>query len=170
MKVNHRRIAERLRSGRAGAPKGSATSGVVDHGKIAERLRSGRSGAPKGSATPGAVDRAKVARYLGAEPEGRLEGGWGPLAAAVWALEVAERLRPPVGGGQPTDPSWNERRLVPLKRETLDKLNQMAAALREKTGTNVQPLQIAAAVIERFAGELNVEEVSSILKGERKAG
>jgi hypothetical protein len=170
MKINHDKIAERLRSGRAGAPKGSATAAAVDHDKIAQRLRSGRAGAPKGSATAGAIDHDKIARLLGAERRGRLEAGSGPFAAAALALNMAERLRSPAGGGQPTDPSWNERRLVAMKRGTLEKLEQIAAAVREKTGTNVQPLQIAAAVIEKFAGDLDVDEVSSILKGERQAG
>lgn len=170
MKVNHDKIAKRLRAGRAGAPKGSATAATVDHDKIAQRFRAGRVGAPKGSASAGVVDHDKIARHLGAERRGRVETGASPLAAAALALDIAERLRPPVGGGRPTDPSWNERRLVPLRRETLEKLDQIAAAVREKTGAQVQPLQIAAAVIEKFAGDLNADEVSAILKGKRHAG
>lgn len=132
----------------------------LDHDKLARGLRSGRSGTPKGAPAPtSSVDHDKLASLLGAERRGTVEAVAGPFAAVDLALEVAQRLHPPAGGGQPTDPSWNERRLIPLKRETLEKLDQIATSVRKRTGTHVQPLQIAAAVLEKFVGNLDPEEI-----------
>lgn len=166
MKLDHDKLARGLRSGRSGTPKGApAPTSSVDHDRLAQRLRSGRAGAPKGSpAGPAKVNHDKLASLLGAERRGTVEAVAGPFAAVELALEVAQRLQPPAGGGQPTDPSWNERRLIPLKRETLEKLDQIAASVRKRTGTHVQPLQIAAAVLEKFVGNLDPEEIETILK------
>lgn len=164
MRVNHDRIAERLGSGRAGAPKGSASVSSVDHDRIAQRLASGRNGAPKGSATTQVVDHEKIERRLGVK---RIVKGFAPFAAEALALDIAARLRPPVGGGRPTDPSWTQRRLVPLKPETLVKLAQVATDVSNRTGTSVEPLQIAAVVLERYVGEINTDDVESMLAGPR---
>lgn len=170
MKLDHDKLARGLRSGRAGTPKGApAPTRNVDHDRLAQRLHSGRAGVPKGAPAESAkVDPDQMARLLGAERRGAVEAGAGPFAAVALAMEVAQRLRPPAGGGQPTDPSWNERRLIPLKRETLEKLDQIAASVRKRTGTHVQPLQIAAAVLEKFVSSLNPEEIETLL--ERRTG
>jgi hypothetical protein len=170
MKLDHDKLARGLRSGRAGTPKGApAPTRGVDHDTLAQRLHAGRAGAPKGApAAPATVDHDTLARRLGAQSRRPLAAVAGPFAAVELALEVAQRLRPPAGGGHPTDPSWNERRLLPLKRETLEKLDQLAASVRNRTGTHVQPLQIAAAVLEKFVGNLDPEEIETLLK--RRAG
>ncbi len=170
MKLDHDKLARGLRSGRAGNPKGTpAPTRKVDHDRLAQRLHSGRAGVPKGAPAGSAkVDPDQMARLLGAERRGAVEAGAGPFAAVELAMEVAQRLRPPAGGGQPTDTSWNERRLIPLKRETLEKLDQIAALVRKRTGTHVQPLQIAAAVLEKFVSSLDTEEIETLL--ERRTG
>lgn len=49
------------------------------------------------------------------------------------------------------------------------RVTQIAAAVRERTGTQVQPLQIAAALIEKFAGSLDTNEIASLVAEHRRA-
>src|SRR5690349_10586507 len=61
------------------------------------------------------LDFDKLARGLGAERRGQVKTGSGYVAAAQLAAELAQRLRVPAHGGRPTDPTWTERRIVPLR-------------------------------------------------------
>jgi len=101
------------------------------------------------------LDMDKIARTLGAERRGPLTAKGGYFGAIQLAAEVTARLRTPTGGGRPTDPSWTERRLVPLAPATLARLEKLAARLRED-GVTVEPLQLAALLLERAAA--SVEE------------
>ena len=56
---------------------------------------------------------------------------------------VTEGFRVPEGGGRPTDPSWNERRLVRLSTLTLERLEQLAEKAR------ASPMQVAALLLEQ---------------------
>lgn len=72
------------------------------------------------------------------------------------------RFRVPEGGGRPTDPVWTERRLVPLSRRTLTRLETLAAELRESEHLSIEPLQLAALLLERAteqATEVETEEL-----------
>src|ERR1700724_770091 len=89
------------------------------------------------------LDFDELARGLGAERRGQVKAGPGYFGAAQLATELAHRLRAPATGGRPTDPSWTERRIVPLRRTTLERLNVDANRL------GIEPMQLAAFLIEK---------------------
>jgi hypothetical protein len=74
----------------------------------------------------------------------------------------------PSGGGRPTDPGWTERRLLPLAPKTLKKLEEMSAKVREH-GMNVEPMQLAALLIEKTAEHLSEEEAEALVRPKRRA-
>ena len=85
----------------------------------------------------------ELARDLGAERRRAIEASPGYFGASQLAAELAHRLRVPANGGRPTDPTWTERRIVPLRRRTLDRLNADADRL------GIEPMQLAALLIEK---------------------
>src|SRR5215470_6241023 len=90
-----------------------------------------------------ALDMDRIAKGLGAERRGKVVSRGGYFGAVQLAAEVAARFRVPEGGGRPTDPSWNEQRLVRLSTATLERLEQLA----EKA--NASPMQVAALLLEQ---------------------
>jgi hypothetical protein len=90
-----------------------------------------------------ALDMDQIAKSLGAERRGEVAARGGYFGALQLAAEVAARFRAPDGGGRPTDPSWNEQRLVRLSTTTLDQLEKLA----EKA--HASPMQVAALLLER---------------------
>ena len=95
------------------------------------------------------LDMDKIAKALGATRRGRIEAGGGYFGAAQLVAEARARFRVPTGGGRPTDPAWTEQRLVRLTPRTLAKLERIAARLRTKSGVSVEPMQVAALLLER---------------------
>jgi len=89
------------------------------------------------------LDFDELARGLGAERRGQIKASPGYFGAAQLATELAHRLRVPANGGRPTDPTWTERRIVPLRRSTLERLNADADRL------GIEPMQLAAVLIEK---------------------
>jgi len=89
------------------------------------------------------LDFDRLARGLGAERRGQVKTGPGYFGAAQLAAELARRLRVPASGGRPTDPTWTERRIVPLRPDTLERLNADAGRL------GIEPMQLAALLIEK---------------------
>jgi len=89
------------------------------------------------------LDMDQIAKDLGAERRGKVASQGGYFGAVQLAAEVAARFRVPVGGGRPTDPSWNEQRLIRLSTTTLAQLEQLA----EKAHAN--PMQVAAILLEQ---------------------
>jgi hypothetical protein len=85
----------------------------------------------------------RIAKSLGAERRGTVAARGGYFGALQLAAEVAARFRAPDGGGRPTDPSWNEQRLVRLSTTTLEQLEKLA----EKA--HASPMQVAALLLER---------------------
>lgn len=114
------------------------------------------------------LDMDRIAKGLAAERRGKVVSGGGWFGAAQLAADVRARFRVPAGGGRATDPGWTERRLVPLAPETLEKLEQMAALIRTRTGTSVEPMQLAALLLERAAGQVD-EDDATWLAGIREA-
>ena len=94
-------------------------------------------------AKPKQLDFDKLAGGLGAERRGQVESSAGYFGAAQLATELAHRLRVPANGGRPTDPTWTERRIVPLRRGTLERLNAGADRL------GIEPMQLASLLIEK---------------------
>jgi hypothetical protein len=89
------------------------------------------------------LDLDRIAADLGAERMGKVTSRGGYFGAMQLAAEVSARFRSPEGGGRPTDPSWNEQRLVRLSTTTLQQLEQLA----EKT--HATPMQVAALLLEQ---------------------
>jgi len=66
------------------------------------------------------------------------------------------------------NPGWTERRLLPLAPRTLRKLEEMSAKVREH-GMNVEPMQLAALLIEKTTEQLSEEEAEEIVRPRRRA-
>src|SRR6266496_3143777 len=100
------------------------------------------------------LDMEKIARGLGAERRGKVAASGGYFGAMQLLADIKARFRVPSGGGRPTDPSWTERRLLPLAPRTLRKLEAIAAKVREHGGANLEPMQLAALLIEKTTEKL----------------
>ncbi len=62
------------------------------------------------------LDMDKIAKGLGAERRGKVSATGGYFGAMQLVADIQARFRVPSGGGRPTDPTWTERRLLPLPR------------------------------------------------------
>lgn len=89
------------------------------------------------------LDMDRIASELGAERRGKVSSRGGYFGAVQLAAEVAARFRTPAGGGRPTDPSWDEQRLVRLSAKTLEQLEKLAEQ------AHASPMQVAALLLER---------------------
>jgi hypothetical protein len=78
--------------------------------------------------------------------------------------DAETRFRVPSGGGRATDPVWTERRLVPLAPRTLKKLEEIAGRVREHGGASVEPMQLAALLIEKTAERLSEEDAEELTR------
>jgi hypothetical protein len=87
----------------------------------------------------------------------------GCFGAMELLADVQARFRTPAGGGRPTDPRWTERRLVPLAPKTLDRLERIAAKVREQ-GVNLEPLQLAALLLEKTTEQLSEAEAEKLAR------
>lgn len=116
------------------------------------------------------LDTDKIARGLGGRKKAKLYATGGFPGAAQLAAEVQERFRVPPGGGRPTDPSWSDKRLVPLAPMTLTRLQRMAKRMYDHTGFRVEPMQLAAILLETMTARIEAEETAksvSVGKGAR---
>jgi len=111
----------------------------------------------------------KIARGLRAERKGRVSAGGGYFGAMQLLAEIETRFRVPVGGGRATDPHWTERRLVPLAPRTLKRLEAITERVRAGSGVSVEPMQLAALLLERTAEQLNDDEVKELVTIRRRA-
>lgn len=115
------------------------------------------------------VDMDKIARGLGAERRGRVSASGGYFGAMQLLADIEARFRVPVGGGRPTDPRWTERRLVPLAPRTLERLEEMADKVRAHGGVSVEPMQLAALLLEKTAEDLSEDEAENLVRPKRRA-
>ncbi len=99
------------------------------------------------------LDMDKIAQGLGAERVGKVRLSAGYFGAMQLAAEVARRFRTPPRGGRATDPGWTERRLIPLSRETLKRLEELGTRL------HVAPLQVAAILLEKTVDSIREDEL-----------
>src|SRR5438067_1007811 len=95
------------------------------------------------------LDKDKIARALGAERRGKVRATGGYWGALQLVADIEARFRVPPGGGRATDPHWTERRLVPLAPRTLARLEELAARIREQGQVAIEPMQLAALLLER---------------------
>jgi len=101
------------------------------------------------------LDMAKIAKALGAERRGKVTAKGGYFGAIGLLADVEARFRVPEGGGRPTDPQWTERRLVALAPETLRRLANLAAKVRKRGGVQLEPMQLAALLLEKTTEQLS---------------
>jgi hypothetical protein len=114
------------------------------------------------------LDMDKIAKGLGAERREKVAPGGGYFGAMQLLADIKGRFRVPSGGGRPTDPSWTERRLLPLAPRTLKKLEEISAKVREH-GIAVEPMQLAALLIEKTAEQLSEDEAKDLVRPKRRA-
>ncbi len=115
------------------------------------------------------LDMDKIARGLGAERRGKVSASGGYFGAMQLLADVEAKFRVPAGGGRPTDPRWTERRLVPLAPETLERLEEITSRVRQHGGVNVEPMQLAALLLEKTARRLSDAEAEQLVRPRRRA-
>ena len=113
------------------------------------------------------VDMDKIARGLGAKRGGRITAPGGYFGAMQVLADVEARFQVPPGGGRRTDPTWTERRLVPLSPRTLGRLEQITAKARKRNGVNVEPMQVAALLLEKTTGQFSVDQAEKLVRPRR---
>src|SRR5439155_23064854 len=115
------------------------------------------------------LDMDKIAKTLRAERRGTVRAKGGYFGALGLLADVEVRFRVPEGGGRPTDPHWTERRLVALAPETLRRLAAIAAKVRRRGGVQIEPMQLAALLLEKTAEQLSEADAEALL-GRKRAG
>jgi hypothetical protein len=115
------------------------------------------------------LDMDKIAAALGAERRGTVSATGGYFGAMQLLADIEARLRVPAGGGRPTDPRWTERRLVPLAPRTLERLEAITAKVREHNGVSVEPMQLAALLLEKTTEQLSEDEAKELVRPRRRA-
>ena len=115
------------------------------------------------------LDMKMIAAGLGAARRGKMSATGGYFGAMHLLAEVDARFRIPAGGGRPTDPRWTERRLVPLAPRTLERLEALTAKVRRHEGINVEPMQLAALLLEKTTEHLSEGDVSAFVRRGRRA-
>lgn len=102
------------------------------------------------------LDMDKIAAGIGAQRAGKVKSSGGYFSAMQLAAEVSERLRVPTGGGRATDPTWTERRLIPLSPAMLKRLEDLADRF------HVAPLQVASILLEKTLENLGDDEMRKL--------
>jgi hypothetical protein len=115
------------------------------------------------------LDTDKIARGLRARKKGTVYPTGGYPGAAQLAAEVQARFRVPPGGGRPTDPRWSDKRLVPIAPRTLKRLERIAKRLHEETGVRVEPMQLAAILLETTIESVGAEEAEKLVASHRRS-
>jgi len=115
------------------------------------------------------LDMDRIAQGLGAKRGGKVTARGGYYGALQLVADVETRFRVPSGGGRPTDPAWTERRLVPLAPRTLKRLEEIAAGIRKHGAPRLDPMQLAALLIEKTAEKLSEEDAEELIRPKRRA-
>ena len=115
------------------------------------------------------LDMDKIAKGLGGERRGRVAASGGYFGAMQLLADIEARFQVPSGGGRPTDPGWTERRLLPLAPRTLKRLEVIAAKVREHGGATLEPMQLAAILIEKTTERLSEHEAEELVRPKRRA-
>ena len=115
------------------------------------------------------LDMDKIAAALGAERRGKVASSSGYFGAMQLLADIEARFQVPASGGRPTDPRWTERRLVPLAPRTLERLEAIAARVRHRDGVNVEPMQLAALLLEKTTEQLSEIHAKDRIRPRRRA-
>jgi hypothetical protein len=116
------------------------------------------------------LDMDKIAKGLGGERRGSVEAKGGYFGAMQVMADVEARFRVPARGGRPTDPSWTEQRLLRLAPETLKRLEELARKVREDRGISIEPMQLAAILVEAAAERISAGEAEDLIQQPRATG
>ena len=81
----------------------------------------------------------------------------GYFGALQLAEAVRRRFRPPARGGRARDRGWTMKRLIPVRPETLARLERLAVQVGELVDYRVEPMQVAALLLERDLESLREE-------------
>ncbi len=114
------------------------------------------------------LDMNKIARRLGAERKGKVSATGGYFGAMQLLADIEARFRVPVGGGRATDPGWTERRLVPLAPRTLKRLEAITEGVNARSGVSVEPMQLAALLLEKTTEQLSEDEAKDLISARRR--
>src|SRR3989441_2745471 len=114
------------------------------------------------------LDMDKIAAARGAKRRGKVSATGGYFGALQLLADIEARFRVPAGGGRPTDPRWTERRLVPLAPRALERLEAIRAKVRERDGVNVEPMQLAALLLEKTTEQISEEEAKDLVRPRRR--
>ena len=115
------------------------------------------------------LDMDKIAKALGAERRGKVSATGGYFGAMQLLADIGARFRVPAGGGRPTNPLWTKRRLVRLAPRTLELLEEITAKIRHHGGVSVEPMQLAALLLEKSTEQLSDEEAEELVRPRRRA-
>lgn len=115
------------------------------------------------------LDMDKIAEGLGAKRRGRVDAKGGYFGALQLLADIEARFVVPRTGGRSTDPRWTERRLLPLAPRTLELLEEIAAKLRDHGGVNIQPMQLAALLLEKTTEQISEDEAEELVRARREA-
>ena len=110
------------------------------------------------------LDMDKIAKALGAERQGKISATGGYFGALQLLADIEARFRVPSGGGRATDPHWTERRLVPLAPQTLRRLEELAAKIREQSRVAIEPMQLAALLLEKTTEQVSDDEAEKLVR------
>ena len=102
----------------------------------------------------------QIAKALGAKiGEPVPDTGGGAFGMAWLAASLSSRLEPIQGKrpGRPSDPTWVYSRKVPMKEETLDRLEEIAASVSTRD-RKVSPMQVAAQLLEQSLDQVSAGE------------
>ena len=116
------------------------------------------------------LDMDRIAKALRAERRGRVSATGGYFGALQLVAEIEARFRVPAGGGRPTDPRWTERRQLPLAPRTRKRLEALAATVRERGGIAVEPMQLAALLLEKTTDLLTEDQAEELVRPRRASG
>ena len=109
------------------------------------------------------LDMDKIARALGAARGGKVSATGGYFGALQLLADIEARFRVPSGGGRATDPTWTERRLVPLAPRTLARLEELASKIREQSQVAIEPMQLAGLLLEKTTEQVSDAEAEELL-------
>src|SRR5207247_1132078 len=110
------------------------------------------------------------ATALGAERKVKVSAKGGYFGAMQLLADIEARFSVPSRGGRPIDPRWTERRLVPLAPLTLKRLEVLSAKVREQEGVHLEPMQLAALLLEKTTEQITEDEVRESVRPKRRAG
>ena len=114
------------------------------------------------------LDTNEIARGLGAKRIGKVAAGGGYFGAIQLLEDIEARFRVPAGGARPTNPHWTKRLIVPLASQTLERLEELSAKVRKHGGVNVEPMQLAALLLEKTTAQLSDNEAEELVRPRRR--